>query len=423
MTISQHRKPKAFPCNSLLKKNSKRCKNNEVWRLVPFCRPPFLPRSHTCWDTVLLPRPARLHPGPSRLSDHPEHPHEMLPAPEAAPRQRRHHTAGTRGAASLSLSLGTCQAGGSQASASWDASHTVPSHGSSGTRPAAPGISRGTADVLLIPPQHQRDPPAVPGARQRGEEKLPRPRAPPEPQSLLSPPCARPLPLPPPERAGTSTVAAPTGKPLLTRHRRRSPRPRLAPPISHEVVNTLWQPLPRGGTEPAARSLCRLRGQRAPVPAPSPPRSRLGRWEQPGTPRLSPPAAAPLPPGPVPLAFVPRQLTGTAPASPSLPRSPGTPPGRCPESGARHSPRGSPRRGAPPVQHPAGQRRRTPDPGGAPGRGGAAHGRELGGGPAAGHGRERWGGAAGGAAGPVWFWGVLGAPCWQQGSLRWGNCN
>lgn len=81
MTISQHRKPKAFPCNSLLKKNSKRCKNNEVWRLVPFCRPPFLPRSHTCWDTVLLPRPARLHPGPSRLSDHPEHPHEMLPAP------------------------------------------------------------------------------------------------------------------------------------------------------------------------------------------------------------------------------------------------------------------------------------------------------------------------------------------------------
>lgn len=140
MTTSQPRKPKAFPCKSLPKNNSKRWRNNEVWRFLPCRRPPLLPQAHTCGDTLLPSRPVRVHPSPSGLSDHPAQPHEMPPAPRprgcptegggpgAAPQGETH------GAVSLSVSLGTCGAGGSQPSTSWDASHTratVRPHGSS----------------------------------------------------------------------------------------------------------------------------------------------------------------------------------------------------------------------------------------------------------------------------------------------------
>lgn len=131
----------------------------------------------------------------------------------------------THGAVSLSLSLGTCEAGGSQSTPAGTRPSLVPPCCPTGARwdtASASGVSCRAAGVLLIPPwhhsisPHHRDPPAVPGPRHRGMDKLPRPQAPAEPHSLLSPPCACLLPLPPAgssshEHAGTPTAAM--GKP------------------------------------------------------------------------------------------------------------------------------------------------------------------------------------------------------------------
>lgn len=180
-------------------------------------------------------RPVRVHPSPSRLSDHPDQPHEMPPAPrprgcptEEAAQVLHHSGEDSRGRVPVTLPRhlrGRWQPTEHQLGRVPHSCHRTAPRELSGTRPAASGVSRRAAGVLLIPPQHhpiiqhRRDPPAAPGPRHRGTDKLRRLQAPPEPRSLLSPACACPLPLPPSGRssshecAGTPAEAALTGKP------------------------------------------------------------------------------------------------------------------------------------------------------------------------------------------------------------------
>lgn len=210
---------------------------------MSFRPPPLVPGSHTWWDTLLLPRPApsgciKVPLGCQTTQTSRTRCLQPL-APEAAPRPRGRPTgeSGPGDAPQGGGAAGPCPcrcpsaparqvaANGAQLGRVPHSCRRAAPRELSGTQPAASGVSRRAAGILLIPPhyhpiiQHRRDPPAVPGARHRGIEKLPRPQAPPEPHSLLSPPCACPLPLPPPgsssshQHAGTPTAAAPMGKP------------------------------------------------------------------------------------------------------------------------------------------------------------------------------------------------------------------
>lgn len=132
----------------------------------------------------------------------------------------------THGALSLSLSLDTCEAGGSQSTPAGTRPSLVPPYSPTGARwdtASASGVSCRAAGVLLIPPRHHpiiphhRDPPAVPGPRHRATDKLPGPQAPAAPHSLLSPSTR----CPHPGAAATSTQGHPRRRlrwenPLIT---------------------------------------------------------------------------------------------------------------------------------------------------------------------------------------------------------------
>lgn len=151
MTTSQHRNPKAFPYKSLPKKEFQ-----EVEKQRGKDTSAFLTRTPagTLSSFPVPPRTAASKSLPAVRPPRPAPRDASSPSPPRLPhRRRRHHTGGTRGAASLSLSLGTCEAGGSQPSTSCDASHIVPSYGPTGalwdtaSRPGCfPSRSRCIAD-------------------------------------------------------------------------------------------------------------------------------------------------------------------------------------------------------------------------------------------------------------------------------------